>query len=530
MSARTRSRLVVAIAIAAGPLFAIGACGGDVDGSVSGPDDDAAADRVAFDSSTLDAELDATTRDASRPDAPADAHVDASEADAGNTPNRCGGYATLEYAGSPATPGDSCGACSDGTLVCIGSDSVACAGATSAPCPTPPVDAGPNECGGYGPLTFQSSDAAVGDPCGSCGRINCASTTSFACTEPSLCGPDASVPAACSIPDAAYTASASTPTLPAETRPTVTTTASIALPAGGLVFNPYDGLLYASISSGVSQGNSIAAIDPTTASVLRTVYVGPSPSLVAISDDGNALWVVVSGSSSIRRVDLTTFTVGTMIALTPGFTVSSLQVLAGTEDSIAVTSRGYELSTIVYDNGTPRPHGSRNANPAATIATASASLLLLAQTNTLNGMVGTLCVSPEGVFLQGYTGKVTHSVAGAPVLFGGVIYNTDGTTFDARTAASLHTFGVAPDDTNTLVTADAKDVYYLTSLYKGGIGNVVAVTGFDRATYAETATDPLASNGGTNGSFTRWGRYGFAYVNGTKSIQIARSTIIADQP
>lgn len=68
---------------------------------------------------------------------------------ASSTRNACGGTEQLGSA-----PGDSCGDCGDGTIVCDGPDSLRCVHATSF-----------NSCGGCERL-----DHAVGDLCGACGR------------------------------------------------------------------------------------------------------------------------------------------------------------------------------------------------------------------------------------------------------------------------------------------------------------------------------------------------------------------------
>lgn len=68
--------------------------------------------------------------------------------------NACGGETELFFGGVPSEPGESCGDCSDGTLLCDGHDRLRCAGATAL-----------NECGGCGLLPGSEDDAC--GPCGS---------------------------------------------------------------------------------------------------------------------------------------------------------------------------------------------------------------------------------------------------------------------------------------------------------------------------------------------------------------------------
>jgi hypothetical protein len=518
MSHHIISRLVVAVLIVGAPIVSIGACGGSNDDSASDVQDDAATGDAP---PVADAAIEAALRDAST----SDARVDA---DAAKTLNRCGGYSELELGGHAVTPGDSCGVCNDGTIACVGSNVVECAGASSAPCP--PVDASPNACGGYGSLTFLSASASIGDACGGCGQLQCASRISLVCGSSTSCTVDAGPAPTCTIASAAYTATTASPTLPPETRPSVTSTTAIALPATDLAFNPYDGFLYASISNDVTQGNSIAKIDPMSATVLGTVYVGASPTHIALSDDGKALWVVVTSPLSIGRVDLTTFTVGAAFAL-PYTNVLNIEVLAGTEDSLAVTTYQYfqpfgatSYSVIIYDSGVARAYAAPIEQSTATVGTASASLLFAGGIYHSPFDIATLCIDGDGVFV---TGSTVPSASDVTTIFSnGVLYGTDGSAYNAQSGTLLHTF---PAGYQALVTLDGANVYFLTST-AAGLGESVQVTGYDRATYAVTTTDLLATNGPGLQNFIRWGRYGFAYIESYEGIDIARSTIIPDMP
>ena len=67
--------------------------------------------------------------------------------------NVCGGTRTLHHLTEPAAPGEPCGACDLGVLVCDGEDSLRCEGAAI----------GVNACGGCSPLP-----SAPGETCGTC--------------------------------------------------------------------------------------------------------------------------------------------------------------------------------------------------------------------------------------------------------------------------------------------------------------------------------------------------------------------------
>ncbi|MEO8877018.1 MAG: hypothetical protein ABI461_15605, partial [Polyangiaceae bacterium] len=343
---------------------------------------------------------------------------------------------------------------------------------------------------------------------------------------------------ACTIPDSAYSAPTSSPTLPPETRPGVTSSSSLALSANALKYNPTDGLLYASVSGSTpSQGNAIAVIDPTSASIVASIYVGPEPTKIAISDDGKVLWVAISNSSSIRRVDLTTRVAGASFALPPSSSIYDLAVLPGTQDSVVVSSYSYPYSSgsslLIYDNGTPRPYGVHNNQQLAqAVVTSSSALLFASTTYGYPPALAPVCVDSSGVFL-------TNTIAAPPNYYGsyagavfsaGAIYTSDGHAYDAQSGALLATFTLPLGSYGQLVAIDETSVYFLTVMSHPSEGYWVQANGFDRVSYAATGTDLLFVNGGPSGNFVRWGRYGFAFTNNGQSIVISRSTIIPDEP
>ncbi|MFT6629992.1 MAG: hypothetical protein ACJA1R_003275, partial [Flavobacteriales bacterium] len=71
----------------------------------------------------------------------------------GSTTGPCGGQPTLLYDGASREPGQRCGPCGEGYLVCNGVDALRCVGDTE-----------PNVCGGCGILAFERYNA-----CGVCG-------------------------------------------------------------------------------------------------------------------------------------------------------------------------------------------------------------------------------------------------------------------------------------------------------------------------------------------------------------------------
>jgi uncharacterized protein (TIGR03437 family) len=120
---------------------------------------------------------------------------------------------------------------------------------------------------------------------------------------------------------------------------------------------------YVSVPAGSSRpgapAESIVAVDAATGAKLASVNVGSQPDLLAISDDASYLYVYLSGSSVISRVDLDTFTSDLRIALQPAASLSWMAVMPGSPTTLAASQTGGTSGTgalVIYDDATPRPN------------------------------------------------------------------------------------------------------------------------------------------------------------------------------
>jgi hypothetical protein len=80
---------------------------------------------------------------------------------------------------------------------------------------------------------------------------------------------------------------------------------SVELLARDLAWDAHSGLLYASVPSGAGAlGNGVVAIDPPSGRIVRAAWVGSEPSALAVSADGQFLYVGLNGAWSVRRLGL----------------------------------------------------------------------------------------------------------------------------------------------------------------------------------------------------------------------------------
>lgn len=80
---------------------------------------------------------------------------------------------------------------------------------------------------------------------------------------------------------------------------------TLTLTHNALVFDAPRNRYYATVAgSVVGQGNSIATIEPTTGAITYSAAVGSEPSAMAISGDGNSLFVGLNGSGEVVKLRL----------------------------------------------------------------------------------------------------------------------------------------------------------------------------------------------------------------------------------
>ena len=132
----------------------------------------------------------------------------------------------------------------------------------------------------------------------------------------------------------------------------------VQLAAVHLVYEPFGRRLYASLANeGLSTSTKITRIEPEQGIIEAVLEVGAGPGKLAISDNGQYLYVALEGGTSVRRVDLPSFTAGPQFALGGTAKVQDMLVLPSRPLSLAVSKVDPSLypRVGVYDDGVLRP-------------------------------------------------------------------------------------------------------------------------------------------------------------------------------
>ena len=302
-------------------------------------------------------------------------------------------------------------------------------------------------------------------------------------------------------------------------------TGTLALPNIALVRDSIRGVLYASVNNnGGANANAVVKIDPATATIISSLPVGLNPGAMAMSEDGQFLYVGLLGASKIVRVDLQTFTKDIEFALPTSSTRSGnpplyggdLLVLPGLPRSVVVSlkllngSPAYD-GVAIYDDGVQRTDMTDMFEATRIVRGPTASAIYGFNDQGLS-YFHRMLVTPTGI-------KEDSSTAGLLQTYrdieyeGGFVFGTDGAVIDEvamKLLGVIPVSGVAvrPDVANGrvhILSSPTIHTYSATSYTR--IGSV---------------TDPAIA--GT--AIVRWGTDGLA-VGGGNTIVFLRGSLVA---
>ena len=340
----------------------------------------------------------------------------------------------------------------------------------------------------------------------------------------------------------------STPETQAQVMPPQPFTTFLPLPINDIVYNAVDGLIYASVagSAGEGLGNTIAGIDPNSAVVVKTIFVGSEPNRLALSSDGTQLFVGLNGAGAVRQVNLTTGIAGTSFSLGGGpglynapYTAASLAALPGQPNSVAVAASNGIIT--IFDSGVARSKTTANLSVnyntgygAGLSFGNSASTLY---TNTLYA----LTIDATGVTAAKSLNNAAYVSTNNVQYDNGRLYMPTGTVFDATTGNQLGQFSATTPYSSSLSAVSGPIVsnstlgraWVVASYYSGSSTNPIFA--FDETTFNPTGSIPVTGVGSypsnsfntTPSDLIRWGENGLAFHTGSQ-LYVLQGPVVKD--
>ena len=175
----------------------------------------------------------------------------------------------------------------------------------------------------------------------------------------------------------------------------------IDVPAFHMVYDPVQSRLYTvNTYDAAHDPNSLVSIDATTGTPLAVVAIDPNPREMALSDDGNTLWVGYDGATSIRKFSLaSTPAAGAAYPLPMSAGTSDLVALPGSPTSIATCTGSGTSRVAILDDGVARPTTDASALFIDKLAAGPAGTLLGYDGASSGSTFASYAISASGVTL-----------------------------------------------------------------------------------------------------------------------------------
>ncbi len=299
----------------------------------------------------------------------------------------------------------------------------------------------------------------------------------------------------------------------------------VPLTTNHVVYDSFNQKIYASIpGSAASHPNTVARVGAATGAVEAYLPVGSEPDALALSSDGQYLYVGIDGASAVARIKLATntidqqFSLGTS-SLSPQYPyhAGSIIPLPGLPQSVAVTRNYFGLSPsndgiVVYDNGVMRANVLlRDANIYDSVVASSSPNRLYSYDNESSGST----FAQINVGASGLTVGQTSDSFGTNILSGsaeikfdvgnGLVYSTNGKVIDPQALTDVGAFpGLTYSDLSTpgvysvfpldvVPNSSENRVYFLTGqngpFYTGPVG----LKTYNQTTFQQVSSFTLQS-------------------------------------
>lgn len=294
-----------------------------------------------------------------------------------------------------------------------------------------------------------------------------------------------------------------------------------------IAFDPASQRIYLSVPNSAARGNTIAVLEPATATIVGQQYAGSNPNVLALSGDGQFLYAGLDGSSSVQRFILPGL--GTDISYSLGadpndgpYFALDLQAAPGSPHTTAVARGAWNTSPAavggveIFDDTVLRPTvapwlGSGGIADYGSLQWGSDATALFAANNENTGFdFYTLSVNSSGVSLTNDFRNTFSSFRNEIHFDQGtkLVYSDDGHVVAPSTGASAGTFPI----TGLLSPVIVPDSSLSLAFFASQTGSSsVGIYSFNLSTFAPVSSITIPNVNGNPIRLIRWGQNGLAF-------------------
>lgn len=232
----------------------------------------------------------------------------------------------------------------------------------------------------------------------------------------------------------------------------VTPVGQVAVTARTIIADPTRNRVYASIGKSAAQhANSVLALDPSSGAIVATLPLAGNPGPMAITDNGQFLYVGLGDASRVVRIDLAAFVRDIDIDINiDSFcgtnTAEDIETLPGLPRAVVVSVQNGGCSprhagVYMWDDAVRRTKGTQGHTGSNRITRSSLAGELIGYNNeTTEFGTRRIRVQSEGLVEVATYGGLVGSFGVDIVQDGGYIYTTNGRVIDATAMSSIGTF------------------------------------------------------------------------------------------
>lgn len=307
-----------------------------------------------------------------------------------------------------------------------------------------------------------------------------------------------------------------------------TTVTIVDLSASDVVYDPYTGRIFAGVtSSGAVHPNCLVQIEPLTGAVEAAVFVGSDPYKLAISADGQYIYVGLKGAGKVMRYNVSSQAVDQEISLGSGSFgtcyAEDIAVQPGNPNVIAVSRYRKGVSprhdgVAVFDNGVMLPQTTGDHTGANRIEFSDDAQIMYGYNNETTGFgVYRLFVNEYGVAITDTYGGLISGFGTDIAYDDDRLYATSGRVVDTTTMELAGQFGsggkVVPD-------SSVRRTFFV----NGG-----TLTAYNQETFVKAGEVTLSGIYGSTYSLIRWGEDGLAFCT-TNQVVIVQTDLVPPSP
>lgn len=299
----------------------------------------------------------------------------------------------------------------------------------------------------------------------------------------------------------------------------------LSLPTKDLIYDSISQRIYVSVPNRSSQfANTVTVINPVNGHIGPSIPVGNDPGKLAVSDNGQYLYVALNGDGRIQRVNLSTFTLGPSFALPSPecglfSRVFDMEVLPSNPLRLAIL-RGHDCSPPgiaieIYDNGIRRPSFVPTRSIVAIATSRQSNVLYGIEADTFSHIFE-MAINSDGITISKQSASREDYFGSDLKYDSGRLFTSSMRIIDSATLSDvgliqhpsiIHGGMIAPDLSRSRVfvipESDRGTVYGFHASTLQPIGSIAIIHNRDGDSFGTSVN-----------SLIRWGTDGLAYRTG----------------